>query len=103
MASQVQSTEIAHTRRASSSEDDVVREKITPVPSYNDASRKNDGNIETTDVKYGTGIEEKDIGGSQSSVVGDNEEEREERSWLSKIWRKYKPVFHAFFVLVMTG
>jgi len=82
-------------------EDNTPHEKISPVPSY-DAGRKDVGNVETTNVKYGTGVEEKDLGldHSQTSVDGDSEEPRSKGR---QIWTKYKPFFHLGFWLVMTG
>src|SRR4051812_31232142 len=105
MASKFEPVEMpqSHPResRVSSSDDIAAHEKISPVPSYDD-QRKDTGAVETKAVQYGTGIEEKDMGESQSSVTGENEEEQKERSTASKIWHKYKPVFHGLFLALMT-
>jgi len=100
MASQVHSTAIPQSK-VSSSDDINTHEKISPVPSYDE--QRNVGNIEATDVKYGTGVQEKVVDGSQSSMREENEGEGEERGFLSKIWHKYKPFFHAAFLMLMTG
>lgn len=84
--------------RVSSSEVNKSGEKISPVPSY-EGEHKHGG----SDVKYGSsGVEEKDLGFEQSQA-SEVDEEGEPRSWFNQIWRRYKPFFHAFFVIIMTG
>lgn len=84
--------------RVSSSEVNNGGEKISPVPSYEGENKHGE-----SDVKYGSsGVEEKDLG-FEHSQISEVDEEGERPSWFSQIWRKYKPFFHAFFVIFITG
>jgi hypothetical protein len=96
-------TAVSDSRVSSSVEDNTKRETISSAPSY-EANRKNVGDIEAADVKYGTGeVVEKDIGqDSQSSEHGEPLS-GDRSTLLSKIWHDYKPVFHVIFGMFITG
>lgn len=94
---------VPDSRVSSSVEENVKHENISSAPSY-EGDRKNVGDIEAADVKYGTGeIVEKDMGlESQPSEQGEPLD-HDRPSLLTKLWRDYKPYFHVLFGLFITG
>jgi len=71
-------------------------EKISPIPSYEQGTSKDDGKVEITDVKYGTGAEEKDLGLGTPSTS----EEGETEAPVSKS-RQFFKRYRIFFVLAL--
>ena len=77
-------------------------EKIDRIPSYDrpvTVKDSTDGDLDTTDVKYGTGVEEKAMSASEDASL----EEGEQQSKLRTLWIKYRWVRHIFTWLVATG
>ena len=77
-------------------------EKIDRTPSYDKPIVAKDsavGDVETTDVKYGTGVEEKAMSASEDESVGDGKR----KSKLRTLWARYRIFGHLAIWLVFTG
>jgi len=77
-------------------------EKISPVPSYEQGMSKDDGKVEVIDVKYGTGVEEKDLGLGTPSTSEEGKTEAP-ASKPRQIFRKYRIFFVLALETVATG
>jgi len=101
--SEPQPTTETHISSASSLNHHDNVEKIDRIPSYERPAVANDtvrGDVETTDVKYGTGIEEKAMSASEEDgSMG----ETKRQSKLRSLWIRYRIFGHLAIWLVMTA
>ena len=77
-------------------------EKIDRIPSYDKpvvAKDSANGDIESTDVKYGTGVEEKAMSTSEDASL----EEGKPQSKIRSLWIKYRIFGHLAIWLVATA
>ncbi|KAH8591774.1 Na+ dependent nucleoside transporter C-terminus-domain-containing protein [Bisporella sp. PMI_857] len=95
--------EALHPKAAEASSSGSIKgeEKISPVPSYErePTTANESADLETGNVKYGTGVEEKAMSESEDGT----REPPAETSKIRRLWNKFKPFIFPIFWVVMTG